>query len=63
MWYVVTFGIGAFIGGLVIYLMQVRKVSDVQNEVIKVIVERSIERYKQNKKTEEIIKEIDELLR
>jgi hypothetical protein len=32
-------------------------------EVIKKIVERSIEKYKQNKKTEEIIAEIDALLK
>jgi hypothetical protein len=32
-------------------------------EVVKKIVERSIEAYKQNKKTEEIIAEIDDLLK
>lgn len=61
--YLVVFLGGAVVGAAVALLVR-RKPSGATPppEVIKIIVERSIKAYKQQKKTEEIIKEIDDLL-
>ena len=59
----------AFLGGVaagIASMLLLRKKNSGETpspEVVKKIVERSIEAYKQNKKTEEIIAEIDELIK
>jgi hypothetical protein len=59
----------SFLGGIaagVAAVLLIRKKSSGATpppEVVKTIVERSIEAYKQNKKTEEIVAEIDDLLK
>jgi hypothetical protein len=63
MWYVISFVLGLGIGAALVELLRRKNSGDTPSpEVIKKIVERSIEAYKQNKKTEEIIAEIDDLL-
>jgi len=64
MGYLLTF-LGGVIAGIASVLL-IRKKDSGETpspEVVKKIVERSIEAYKQNKKTEEIIAEIDELIK
>ena len=63
MWYVISFVLGLGIGAALVELLRRKNSGDTPSpEVVKKIVERSIEAYKQNKKTEEIIAEIDDLL-
>lgn len=63
MWYVISFVLGLGIGAALAVLLRRKNSGDTPSpEVVKKIVERSIEAYKQNKKTEEIIAEIDDLL-
>ena len=63
MWYVICFAIGAIAGLIIMALIKKNKEVAHDTETIETIVKRSIEAYKQNKKTEEIVAEIDELLK
>ena len=64
MWYVISFVLGLGIGAAFVALQRRKDSGETPSpEVVKKIVERSIEAYKQNKKTEEIIVEIDELIK
>jgi hypothetical protein len=64
MGYLLTFLGGVAAGIASVLLIRKKNSGETPSpEVVKKIVERSIEAYKQNKKTEEIIAEIDELIK